>query len=76
MNYQSIKKKLLRFKSIFTANWPAFMASHPRYDTDYYQAEIAKMLNCGSETNGFAVYQCLGPEFGIRKCKKSHSLVA
>ena len=50
MNYQSIKKKLLRFKSIFTAHWPAFMASHPRYDTDYYQAEIAKMLNCGSET--------------------------
>ena len=26
---------------------------------NYYQAEMAKMLNCGSETNGFAVYQCL-----------------
>ena len=59
MNYQGIKKKLLRFKSIFTAHWAGFMASHPRYDTAYYQAEIAKMLNCGSETNGFAVYQCL-----------------
>ena len=67
MNYQSIKKKLLRFKSIFTAHWPAFMASHPRYDTDYYQAEIAKMLNCGSETNGFAVYQCLGCGKGEQK---------
>ena len=59
MNYQGIKKKLLRFKSIFTAHWPAFMANHPRYDTDYYQAEIAKMLHCGSKANGFAVYQCL-----------------
>ena len=59
MNYQGIKKKLLRFKSIFTAHWAGFMASHPRYDTAYYQAEITKMLNCGSETNGFAVYQCL-----------------
>ena len=59
MNYQGIKKKLLRFKSIFTAHWPAFMASHSRYDTDYYQAEMAKMLHCDSETNGFAVYQCL-----------------
>ena len=59
MNYQGIKKKLLRFKSIFTAHWAAFVASHPRYDTDYYQAEMAKMLHCGSETNGFAVYQCL-----------------
>ena len=59
MNYQGIKKKLLRFKSIFTTHWAGFMASYPRYDTAYYQAEIAKMLNCGSETNGFAVYQCL-----------------
>ena len=64
MNYQGIKKKLLRFKSIFTAHWAGFMASHPRYDTAYYQAEITKMLNCGSETNGFAVYQ---PEFRISK---------
>jgi len=44
MNYQGIKKKLLRFKRIFTAHWAAFVASHPRYGTDYYQAEIAKML--------------------------------
>jgi len=44
MNYQGIKKKLLCFKSIFTAHWAGFMASHPRYDTIYYQAEIAKIV--------------------------------
>ena len=43
------------------------MASHPRYDTDDYQAEIAKMFDCGSETNGFAVYQCLGCGKGEHK---------
>ena len=56
---QGIKKKLLRFKSVVTSHWPVFMISNPCYDTDYYQAEIAKMFHCGSETNGFAVYQCL-----------------
>ena len=45
MNYQGIKKKLLRFKSIFTAHWAGFMASHPHYDIAYYQAEIELLSN-------------------------------
>ena len=59
MIFKGLKKKLRRYKSIFTDHWDAFVTNHPRYDTDYYQAEVAKMLNCGSEANGFAVYQCL-----------------
>jgi Putative transposase/Transposase zinc-binding domain len=60
MNFKGIKNKILRFKLIFTAHWTAFVANNPRYDTDYYHAEINKMLICSSEANGFATYQCLG----------------
>ena len=59
MNFKGIKSKILRFKRIFTEHWAAFATSHPRYDTDYYQAEISKMLTCGSEAGGFAIFQCL-----------------
>ena len=59
MNFKGIKSKILRFKRIFTEHWSAFVTSHPRYDTDYYQAEISKMLTCGSEAGGFAIFQCL-----------------
>ena len=67
MNFKGIKNKILRFKRIFTAHWSAFVASNPRYDTDYYQAEINKMLVCSSEANGFATYQCLGCGKGEHK---------
>jgi hypothetical protein len=60
MNFKGIKPKLLRFKRIFTTCWSIFVASHPRYNTDYYHSEVNKMLRCGSEENGFATYQCLG----------------
>ena len=59
MGFKGLKNKLRRYKSIFTDHWDAFVTNHPRYDTDYYQAEVAKMLNCSSEANGFATYQCL-----------------
>ncbi len=59
MNFKGIISKFLRFKRIFKENWSAFVRGHPRYDTDYYQAEISKMLTCGSEAGGFAIFQCL-----------------
>lgn len=59
MNFKGIKNKLRRFKRIFESHWSAFVARHPRYNTDYYHAEINKMLTCSSEANGFATYQCL-----------------
>jgi Transposase zinc-binding domain len=59
MNFKGIKKKILRFKLIFKEHWSAFVFTHPRYDTNYYQAEVGKMLTCGSEAGGFAIFQCL-----------------
>lgn len=59
VNIKGIKNKILRFKSIFEDHWSSFVAKHSRYDTDYYKAEINKMLTCGSEAGGFAIYQCL-----------------
>ena len=59
MNFKGIKNKVLRFKQIFEEHWSDFVSQNPRYDTDYYQAEISKMLTCGSEASGFAVFQCL-----------------
>ena len=59
LNFKSIKNKILRFKGIFTEHWSSFVTLNPRYDTDYYHAEISRMLGCGSATNGFSVYQCL-----------------
>ncbi|MEE8059515.1 MAG: transposase [Pseudomonadales bacterium] len=67
MNFKGIKGKLRRFKQIFEAHWSSFIASHPRYDTAYYQAEINKMLTCGSEANGFAIFQCLSCGEGEHK---------
>ena len=59
MSFRGIKAKILRFKTIFSDHWSAFVAIHSRFDTDYYRDEINKMLTCGTELGGFAVYQCL-----------------
>jgi len=59
INFKSIKNKLRRFKEIFESSWSAFTANNERYNTDYYQSEVRKMLSCGSEASGFATYQCL-----------------
>ncbi|PCS24265.1 hypothetical protein BTN49_0083 [Candidatus Enterovibrio escicola] len=67
MNFKGIKSKLLRFKRIFTTNWPIFVSSHPRYNTDYYHSEIAKMLKCGRLENGFTTYPCFGCGQGQHK---------
>ncbi|NQY37686.1 MAG: prolyl oligopeptidase family serine peptidase [Alteromonadaceae bacterium] len=63
-----MKLKLARFKQIFTDHWSAFVIKYPRYNSDYYCAEITKMLDCGSKATGFAVYQCLS-------CGKGHHKV-
>ena len=42
MNFKGLKKKLARFKSIFTEHWSSFTAKHSRYNTDYHYAEIKK----------------------------------
>ena len=68
MNFKGLKSKLARFKQIFTDHWSAFVIKHPRYNSDYYCAEITKMLDCGSKATGFAVYQCLS-------CGKGHHKV-
>ena len=67
VNYKGIKNKLKRFKAIFTDHWSAFVAQHARYNTPYYQREINKMLNCGSEATGFAIFQCLSCGQGQHK---------
>ena len=59
MSFKGIKSKILRFKRLLIEHWSAFVTSHPPYATDYYQAEISKMLACGSEAGGFATFQCL-----------------
>ncbi len=74
VNFKGIKRKILRFKSIFEAHWSAFVCRNPRYDTDYYHAEINKMLTCGSEAGGFAVYQCLSCGKGEHKVNFSCAL--
>ena len=68
MNFKGVKSKLARFKQIFTDHWSAFVIKHPRYNSDYYCAEITKMLDCGSKATGVAVYQCLS-------CGKGHHKV-
>jgi hypothetical protein len=48
------------FKRIFLDHWTRFKAVHPRYNTDYYETIIQKMLACGDpEKMGFAQYRCL-----------------
>ncbi|MFT5756836.1 MAG: hypothetical protein ACI9LM_001561 [Alteromonadaceae bacterium] len=67
MNFKEIKNKLKRFKVIFSDHWSAFVAKHTHYNSAYYQSKIKKMLHCGSETTGFAVFQCLSCGEGQHK---------
>ena len=71
INYNGIKNKLKRFKAIFTDHWSAFVAKHPRYNTTYYEGEITKMLDCGTDAMGFAVYECLSCGEGQHKVRFS-----
>lgn len=47
------------FKQIFRDHWEDFKAAWPRYDTNYYDTVVQKMLDCGDpEKMGFVQYRC------------------
>jgi hypothetical protein len=46
------------FKRIFADRWDAFTYAHPRYQTPYYGALVAKMVNWGHPTKrGYVEYR-------------------
>ncbi|MBM4039270.1 MAG: transposase [Planctomycetes bacterium] len=47
-------------KWVFRDHWDAFKAASPRYNTEYHNGVVAKMLDCGDpEKMGFVQYRCL-----------------
>jgi hypothetical protein len=46
------------FRSIFEENWSGFKAFYPKYNTEYYEEVVQKMLCCGKEEGGYAEYFC------------------
>ena len=46
------------FRRIFEENWSGFKASYPKYNTEYYEEVVQKMLCCGKEEGGYAEYFC------------------
>lgn len=65
------------FKQIFIDYWSEFKEGNPKYDTEYYEKIIKKMLGCGSYENGYISYQCLkcGEERRVPfSCKSSFCL--
>lgn len=47
------------FKQIFIDHWDSFKSHSPRYDTDYHDEVIQKMLDCGDpDKMGFVQYRC------------------
>ena len=64
------------FKQIFADHWEAFQHAHPRYQTSYYDALVAKMLACGNLAKmGYIEYRCLhcgqGKHLVAMSCKSS-----
>jgi len=56
------------FKQIFFDHWKSFKTNHPRYNNEYYDEVISKMLDCGDpEKMGYARYTCFN-------CGKSHTV--
>ena len=47
------------FKKIFQDHWDEFKTFRPRYNSDYYDTVVNKMLNCGDpEKMGYVQYRC------------------
>lgn len=47
------------FKEIFSENWDGFKREHFRYDNQYYDSLVEKMLSCGNpEEMGYIEYLC------------------
>ncbi len=47
------------FKEIFVDYWSKFQEMNPKYDTEYYDSVIKKMLGCGDPEKGFIAYRCV-----------------
>ncbi len=64
------------FKKIFSENWEGFKEKHSRYDSEYYDELVNKMLSCGNpEEMGYIEYLCQSCGQGRRlvsmSCKSS-----
>jgi hypothetical protein len=64
------------FKQIFADHWDTFQHAHPRYQTDYYEGLVAKMLGCGNpDKMGYLAYRCQqcgqGKHLVSMSCKSS-----
>ena len=59
MSEQDIIDKKM-FKKIFEDNWEEFKRKYPKYGNNYYDEVIKKMLLCGEEESGYAIYRCYG----------------
>ena len=47
------------FKQIFRDHFEEFQKQNPRYNNDYYDEVIEKMINCAEEDSGYAKYFCM-----------------
>jgi len=58
------------FKEIFSEHWEGFKSAHSRYDTEYYDVLVEKMLSCGNpEEIGYREYLC-------QRCGRGRRLVS
>ncbi len=56
---ESCKFDKLAFKQIFIDHWDSFKNNNKRYDNQYYDSLIEKMINCGNpDKMGFAQFFC------------------
>jgi methionyl-tRNA synthetase len=54
------KITLETFKQIFIDHWEEFTSTHSRYNTQYYNEIIEKMINCGNpDEMGYAGWRCM-----------------
>lgn len=47
------------FQEIFSDHWEAFTLVHPAYKASQYTEPVRKMLECGTESNGYSEYWCM-----------------
>jgi len=60
------------YKQIFADHWEGFKQAHSRYNTEYYESLVNKMLSCGdTEQMGYIEYKCLYCGCGKRKVSMS-----
>ena len=57
-----------KYKQIFADHWEGFKQLYPKYNTEYYECLVNKMLSCGDpEQMGYIEYKCLHCGCGKRK---------